>query len=60
MYITGIGQAVLELSSFEVGLGNLLTSEISGDVRKYEVHFIENDVTSGKSQLLNIEILNIF
>ena len=58
MYIAGIGQAVLELLSFKVGLGNhqknLLTSEIFGHLRQYEARSTENDVTSDKSQFPNI------
>ena len=46
MYITGIDQAVLELLSFQVGSGNLLTSDIFGNLQKYEARFTENDVTS--------------
>ena len=54
MHITVIGQAVLVLLSFKVGSGetpngNLLTSEIFGNLRKYEAHFTENDVISDKS-----------
>ena len=60
MNITGIGQAVLELLSFEFGSGNhqrgnLLTSEIFGNLRKCEARFTENDVTSDKSQFPNIK-----
>ena len=32
MNVAGIGQAVLELLSFKVGSGNLLTSEIFGNL----------------------------
>ena len=60
MYITGIGEAVLELLSFEAGSGNpqkgnLLTSEMFGNLRKYEARFTENDVTFDKSQFPNIK-----
>ena len=49
MYITVIGQAFLQLLSFKVGSENLLTSEIFGNLRKYESHFTENEVISDKS-----------
>ena len=57
MYITVIGQAVLELLSFKVESGNhqmgisLLQkfSEIFGNLRTYEARFTENDVISDKS-----------
>ena len=53
MYMTGIDQ-VVPLLSFHVGSGNHLTSEIFGNLRKYEARFTENDVTSDKSQFPNI------
>ena len=54
MCITVIGQAVLELLSHKSRVtespnGNLLTSEIFGNLRKYEAHFTKNDVISDKS-----------
>ena len=55
MYIIGIGQAVLELSSFKVELGNLLTSEIFENLQKYEARFVENNVTYDRTQFPNIK-----
>ena len=50
MYVTVIGQTALKLLSRvrESPNGNLLTSEIFGNFRKYEAHFTENDVISDK------------
>ena len=54
MHITVIGQAVLELLSYKVGSGNhqtgiSLLQNFSGNLRKYEAHFTENNVISDKS-----------
>ena len=50
MYITLIGQAVLELLSFKVGSENhQRESPYFRNFRKYEAHFTENDVISDKS-----------
>ena len=57
MYITGMGEAVLQLLSFESGQG--ITNGESPYFRnfpKYEARFTKNDVTSDKSQFSNIEI----
>ena len=57
-YIAEIGQAVLGLLSFKVGPGNhqrglLLLKEFSDIFRNMRLD--ENDVTSDKSQFLNIK-----
>ena len=50
MYITVIGQAVLELLSFKMGLGiTKRESTYFRNFRKYEAHFTENGVISDKS-----------
>ena len=56
MYIIGIGQAVLEVLNFEFGPGNHQRgiSLSFGNHRKYEVRFMENNVTSDKSQFPKI------
>ena len=41
-------------SGQEITKGTLLTSEIFGNLRKYEARFTDNDVTSGKFQFPNI------
>ena len=54
MYITGIGKAVLELSSFKVESWNHQREssylEIFGNLQKYEAYFTKNDVTYDRSQ----------
>ena len=57
-YITGIGQAILELLSFKLGQGitkGESPSKIFGHLRSYEARSTENDVTSDKSQFPNIK-----
>ena len=50
MYITGIGQAVLELLSFKVGSGNhQMGISLLQKSSECEAHSAENDVTSDKS-----------
>ena len=49
MYITVIGQVVLELPSFKVGSGNHQTGVSFRNFQKYEAHFTVNDVISDKS-----------
>ena len=65
MYIAGIGQSVLELLSFKVGSGNhqrgiSLLQKFSDIFGNIEARFTENDVTSDKSQFLNIKSRDIF
>ena len=54
MYITGIGQTVLELLSFEVRSGNHQIGISLENLQTYEAHFTKNDVTTDKSQCPNI------
>ena len=58
MHFTRIGHAVLELLSFKVRSGNqqrgISLFQVFDNLRKYEAHFPENDVTSDKSQFPQI------
>ena len=52
--VTRMSQAVLELLIFKVGPGNhqrgiFLLQKFLGNLRKYETHFTENDITADKS-----------
>ena len=50
MYITVIGQAVLELLSIKSGQGiTKLESPYVRNFRKYDAHFTKNDIISDKS-----------
>ena len=57
MYITGIGQAVVELLSFEDESGNLLTSEIFGNMKLVSLKMTSH-MTSHNFQMLKIEIIS--
>ena len=65
MYITGIGQAVLELLSFKVGSGNhqrgisLIQkfSDMIGNIRLVRLKMTSH-LTSHNSQILKIEIFS--